>query len=284
MDSTYAQTGSSLIHDFSAASASGVTRFCRTRSFLVAWTNVDDTRHAPLKTHAIEDCFVLLPDAGADIVCAGRLVRAHARSVVVLPPGESSVSLAAPGRCIHLFAPIPEKFADAPCVDAAMRIGARCTMQPVLPAFNRAAAHPGVLVYELDNFANSAGMPRAKLFQTSTMSINWVEYSGPRDRTKLSPHSHTDFEQGSLALEGRFVHHFRTPWTADANTWIADEHALCGSDTLAVIPPPIEHTTEGIGEERHILIDIFAPPRRDFIARNQVLNNDAYEDIAHLDE
>ena len=277
MDSPYTQTGSSLIYDFSAAGASGVTRFCRTRSFLVAWTKVDDTRHAPLVADANEDCFLLLPDTGADIACAGRLVRAPARSVVVLPPGESSVSLAAPGRCIHLFAPIPAEFADAPCVDAAMQIGAHRAMRPVLPALNRAAAHPGVLVYELDKFANSPGMPRAKLFQTSTMSINWVEYVGPRDRARLSPHFHTDFEQGSLALEGRFIHHLRTPWTADANAWVADEHVLCGRDTLAVIPPPIEHTTEGIGDERHILIDIFAPPRGDFIAKGQVLNSHAFE-------
>ena len=277
MDGTNRRARGSLVHNFSAAGPSGTPRFCRARSFLVAWTRFEEMQPAAQTVDSQNDYFLLLPDTGAEIAWDGGVVRAPARSVVVVPPGESSVVLAGPGRCIRLFAPVAEQFADAPCVDASMRISDTRTMRPVLPAFRRAAAYPGVLVYELAKFGNSPGMPRAKLFQTSTMSINWVDYAGPRDRTQLSPHFHADFEQGSLALEGHFIHHFRTPWTADANAWVADEHALCGRDTLAVIPPPIEHTTEGIGDERHILIDIFAPPRGDFIAKGQVLNSQAFE-------
>lgn len=141
----------------------------------------------------------------------------------------------------------------------------------------RTAASGLPAVHVLDTLANSPGMPRAKLFQTSTMSINWVDYNGPRDRKALSPHCHGDIEQASLSIEGTFVHHFRTSWGADADLWRPDAHIEAGPGTVALIPPPIIHTSEGIGPGRHILIDIFAPPRGDFIAKGQVLNSSDYQ-------
>jgi hypothetical protein len=44
-----------------------------------------------------------------------------------------------------------------------------------------------------------------------------------------------------------------------------------------VIPVHLVHTTEGIGDERHLLIDVFSPPRRDFIAKGWVANARDYE-------
>jgi hypothetical protein len=116
------------------------------------------------------------------------------------------------------------------------------------------------------------------MFQSATMSINWVDYDGPRDRTKLSPHAHADFEQASLAVAGRFVHHTRVAWGSNANEWCDDHHLPADSPSIVVIPPEIIHTTEGVEQGHHLLIDIFAPPRRDFIARNWVLNSKEYMD------
>ena len=81
-----------------------------------------------------------------------------------------------------------------------------------------------------------ADKPRLKMLQTDTLSVNLVEYEGVRDRTALSPHSHADFEQGSLAIAGGFVHHLRVPWAADANLWRDDEHLVAPSPSLVVIP------------------------------------------------
>ena len=61
------------------------------------------------------------------------------------------------------------------------------------------------------------GQPAAQDVSAATLSINWVEYAGPRDRTTLSPHSHADLEQCSLAAAGDFIHHLRVPWAKDAN-------------------------------------------------------------------
>src|SRR5262249_47988560 len=139
-----------------------------------------------------------------------------------------------------------------------------------------------IAVFEIDKIAAPADNPRLKMFQSATMSINWVDYDGPRDRTALSPHAHSDFEQASLAAAGDFVHHLRVAWGKDATQWRDDEHRLAGSPSVLVIPPDLIHTTEGVGPGHHLLIDIFAPPRRDFIARNWVFNSGAYRDPAKI--
>lgn len=140
--------------------------------------------------------------------------------------------------------------------------------------------HPieGIQVLPLDMIKASPDKPRLKMLQTETLSLNLVEYNGPRNRAELSPHSHANFEQGSLALAGEFVHHLRVPWGGDANLWREDEHLSAGSPSLLVIPVELVHTTEGVGEGRHYLIDVFSPPRKDFISKGWVFNSADYEE------
>ncbi|MEH2498872.1 mannose-6-phosphate isomerase-like protein (cupin superfamily) [Bradyrhizobium sp. AZCC 1678] len=268
-----------------------VHRYARTRRFLVAWTRAAPDG-GPVSVTSEEEYFLLLPDVPAEVGwdingtagdtdrgAVARSVLAPASSVVIVPAGMTTVRLEGAGRFIRLFAPAVAGLGAA-TTESITEIRTSADLLPLFPGFSRRSTGP--LVYKLDDLPNSPGMPRAKLFQSATMSINWVEYQGPRDRTSLSPHAHQNFEQGSLALEGQFIHHFRSPWGRDASQWRDDEHVKADRNSLAIIPPTLVHTTEGVGPGRHILIDIFAPPRRDFIAKRQILNAADYVDALPL--
>lgn len=110
--------------------------------------------------------------------------------------------------------------------------------------------------------------------------VNWFPVrEGPRDPERLSPHSHEDFEQMSVALVGNYAHHLRVPWTPRMSEWRDDEHVEVGSPSMTLIPPTVVHTTRAVGAGPHTLIDVFAPPREDFLAKGWVLNADEYQGI-----
>lgn len=116
-----------------------------------------------------------------------------------------------------------------------------------------------------------------RIFRTDSLMLNWfLPQDGPRGTDQLSPHSHNGFEQGSVTLHGDYMHHFRTPWTPRLREWRADEHLLCRSPSVAIIPPGIVHTTRAVGAGTHHLVDVFAPPRADFADKGWVLNAAEY--------
>lgn len=228
---------------------------------------------------AADECILLSIDARVVVVAGGEEAAVAAASAAIVPPGEWTMRVTGGGRVYVLTTGRADR-AAASAANGAHYEPADARVAPVGAPFRRRDGGTAIRVHAFAELPFPPGNPRLKFLQSATMSINWVDYAGVRDRTALSPHAHDDFEQGSLAVEGRFVHHLRTPWKANANQWRDDEHLAAVADTLLIVPPEIVHTTEGLGDGRHVLVDIFAPPRRDFIAKGWMHNAGDYADPA----
>lgn len=219
-----------------------------------------------------DETLFIFPEGGGELATAAETRRIPPRALVIAPAGTTNLRFGGSDRAYALTTGAGE-MARGLAINAATYREPDPRVKQVGRPFEPVASRRDHLrVYPVDDIPFPAGNPRLKFLQTATMSVNWVEYDGPRDRTKLSPHAHDDFEQGSLAISGRFLHHIRAPWISDANQWRPDEHIEAASDSLLVIPPQLIHTTEGVGSGRHVLIDVFAPPRQDFIAKGWVHN------------
>lgn len=208
-------------------------------------------------------------------VCEIAVEVAGQGSVCVLAAGRFRVQLDAPGTCAVIASSRPDVDPATVINDSAYTLP-DARIKPTGRPFQRLPGAPLVTVFDMAKVPAPADNPRLKMLQTDTLSINWVEYHGVRDRKALSPHSHVDLEQGSLALAGDFVHHLRVHWGKDASLWRDDEHLAAPSPSLAVVPVDLVHTTEGVGDGHHLLLDVFSPPREDFIAKGWVHNAGDY--------
>jgi hypothetical protein len=258
-----------------AAEAKGTQhRLARGQNFYVEWIK-GDPGSAAFPIASAYEMMVLLPDVAATIEGDARRVEAGARSVVIVPAGEFSVQLAGAGTCCVLKSNSGE-IDGAAVANRATYAEPDPRVAPFGPPYRRRGDLGAIRVFDIDAVQAPKDNPRLKMLQSATMSINWVEYDGPRDRKALSPHSHKDFEQGSLALAGEFCHHLRVEWGSNANLWRDDRHVAASSPSVLIIPPEIIHTSEGVNGGRHLLIDIFSPPRKDFIAKNWIANASEY--------
>lgn len=261
-----------------AATVAGVRAVrSRAQNFLVEWAETSSDP-GKLDTCSSDEMMVLVEAGEVRATTEGEAYRAGPASVLILTPGSWSLALAARTQCAILSS-LREGVADN-TVNAAGYEPRKRDLVGVGRPYWRDWFGQRAEVVQIAHVKASPDKPRIKMLQSATLSINWVEYDGPRDRAALSPHSHEDFEQGSLALAGQFVHHLRTEWGADADQWKGDVHALASSPSLLVVPPRTIHTSEGVGPGRHLLIDIFSPPREDFIANGWVYNAGNYSRVA----
>lgn len=197
-----------------------------------------------------------------DVITASTVTRVAEPGLVVVPPGSSRLTVRGDGPLIRLVEAQEAAWRSRTANAAAYQLD-----HPRVAPLQRWPAPPGgdrVRVYQI------AGVPAdpgrfGRIYRTRSFMVNFLyDYEGPRDPRKLSPHTHDDFEQLSLAVRGEFTHHIRTPWLPDSTAWRDDEHVTLGSPSLVIIPPPTVHTSQARGERANRLIDIFSPPRTDF--------------------
>jgi mannose-6-phosphate isomerase-like protein (cupin superfamily) len=245
------------------------------RNFVVAITEL--AAGDRLTEHDLPDEYLLLvqDDAVVGVERAGQpRVAVASPALVVVPAGTSTVYAAAPTTVAQVFT-------------------ARCDEQMRWAVNHTAAADPRtaplpeptetgsdhIRVHRLRDIPTQEGR-FGRIFRTASLMVNWFPVQeGPRDTERLTPHSHEDFEQMSVTLAGDYVHHFRVPWTARMSQWRDDEHVQVSSPSMTLIPPTVVHTTRSVCAGPHTLIDVFAPPREDFLTKGWVLNAGDYHGV-----
>jgi hypothetical protein len=247
----------------------------RGQNFVVAYTPLA-AEEAVEETGVPDEHFVLLPQEGVRLAVSGSGGRTvlDEPGVVIVPPGNSTVRADRACAVLRIFSSLA-----SPVLERAANASAYATPDPAVAPLPRPVGVPTTTVPVVHRMSEVPVDPArlGRILRTSTLMINWFPRQiGPRDPEKLSPHVHEDFEQGSVTLAGDFVHHFRTPWTPRLSEWREDTQTRCQSPSVAVIPPGVIHTTRAVGAGAHDLVDVFAPPRQDFLDQGWVLNADDY--------
>lgn len=221
-----------------------------------------------------DEYMVLLVDTGATVRAGGETLEAGAESLAIVPPGDSEVVLQGAGQVVRVFSHQAQDLL-AVAGNAADYAEPTPDVAPLVP-WPTPAGGFRLRHYPLARFTQADSNMR--IFRSTNLMLNvMTPRMVARDVHKLSPHSHADFEQGSLALRGRWVHHMRYPWVPDMTAWRDDEHAEVGSPSLTVIPPKVVHTSRNLNDGGAWLVDIFAPPRMDFSSKpGKVANEEDY--------
>jgi len=238
------------------------TWYVRGQNFILAYTEMSEGAVFS-RMDQIDEYVLLLPDQPATVEITTdqgiRIISGYSLSFI--PPGESSIRAVTGGRLVRLFSTQSEDLVRK-CSNAASYQSPNPSVTPFKP-WPKPEGGYQLRSYSLDVSPEEGRFGR--IWRCSTFMVNWMDpFDGPRDATKLSPHSHDDFEQCSLVLEGEFVQHIRWPWVPNKNLWRDDEHEMCRSPSVTIIPPHAIHTSEAVGEGRNQLVDIFCPPRIDF--------------------
>jgi hypothetical protein len=257
------------------ADATCRTWLARGQNFVLAYSEAEAGATLSRSAQAGE-YVLLLPDAvsSVQISTPDERVSVHGQSLVIVPPGESTISVAAGGRLVRVFTDRAKDLLPR-CSNSASYAEPHPHVAPLQP-WPDPVGGSRIRPYSLD-------VPRqegrfGRIWRCTTIMVNWGEpRPGPRDVKKMSPHAHPDFEQCSLVLEGEFIHHLRWPWTTDLHEWRPDDHVRVGNPSMTVIPPTSIHTSHAMAAGDNLLIDIFCPPRVDFSEKpGWVLNADEY--------
>ncbi len=217
---------------------------------------------------ARDEQFAYALEGGVRITAGNDSETLGAEDLAIVPPGNWTIHFDRPGHVVQQIT------ADEPLVKHAANATSYVDGAPEVA---KTAPWPEpVGGYRLRRYSTLEAYARGGMvhaFRTRRlMMVPYARFLEPRDETQLSPHSHADFEQGSVALEGEWLHHLRVPWTPDRRTWRPDVHLQIGSPSTTIIPAGVIHTSQGVAGEGMRLVDVFAPPRVDFSERGWVDN------------
>lgn len=246
--------------------------YTRAQNFVVVLSDVEAGAEL-VRENQPDEFTLLLPDpaARAAIKWDGITTELSGHSITFVPPGRSRIVVANKTRLVQFFTKQSEDL-------VALASGSYNPDPNVPPLEPWPEPKDGFRVRHYSMNIPPAEGRLGRIFRSTNFMVNYIyPRTGPRDRSKMSPHSHADFQQCSLCLEGEYVHHLRWPWGNDADRWREDEHAVLGAPSVTIIPAQVIHTSESVGKGTNMLVDVFCPPRLDFSRQpGWVLNADEY--------
>lgn len=244
----------------------------RGANFLIAYSEVEPGAVLRRDDNPDEYMVLLAPEVNATIAAGKEMLEARGDSLIIVPPGPSIITVKTGGRLVRVFSNRATDLLQR-ADNAELYVDGAPECAPLKPWPDPVGGFK-LRYYYLPNYydPNRFGC----LFRSTNLMINVFERKTVRrDPSKMSPHSHDDFEQASLSLSGKFVHHLRVPWTPNMALWRDDEHVEFDSPSVLVIPARLIHTTQDVGEGETWLVDIFAPPRLDFSLKPGLVRNEA---------
>jgi mannose-6-phosphate isomerase-like protein (cupin superfamily) len=242
----------------------------RAANFAIVYT--EGTAGASLDEICVDEHFAYALSGGVHVAASGELATLGEEDLAIVPPGDYALHFDRTATVVQVITAAESLIAAAP--NAATYADAATEVAPTVPWPEPAGG------YRLRTYSTRAGYARGGLVHAyrtrKLMIIPYERFLVPRDETQLTPHAHADFEQVSVALEGRWLHHLRVPWTANRLHWRPDRSVDIGSPSVTVIPAGVIHTSQGVAGEGMRLIDVFSPPRTDFSQRGLVDNGSDY--------
>jgi hypothetical protein len=257
--------------------ANGRGWYTRGQNLIVHW--IEATPGATFsRAGQVDEYMIVLPDDHTPYEAAanGESLRGAGYQLLIVPPGDSEITLPQGGRVVRLFSTQSSDL-NAKCANAANY----AQPDPSQPPFKAwPAPRDGYRLRRYDLERQRAPGQMGPIWRCTTLMLNFPPpRANARDVTKMSPHSHDDFEQCSLVFAGNYIHHLRWPWGVNKTDWREDEHARVEAPSATMIPARVIHTSEAQqpGPEGNRMADIFSPPRLDFsLQKGWVKNSDEY--------
>jgi hypothetical protein len=245
------------------------TWITRGANFVVAVSQVKAGAQL-IRDNQPDEYMVFLVDVAAAIEASGATIQARPDTLTIVPPGVSRITAQGDGQIVRVFSTQASDLVAA-ASNANVYANGAPEVAPLVPWPDPPQG------FKLRNYVlaeHTRPDTNMRIFRSTNLMLNiMTPRMVARDVRKLSPHSHADFEQGSLAVKGDWVHHMRYPWTADMLDWKNDEHIEMGSPSLLVVPPKVIHTSRNANDGGAWLVDIFAPPRMDFSSKPGMVCN-----------
>lgn len=252
------------------------TWITRGANFVIAITEAKLGTVLARTGHPDEYMIVLPPDVTGEVVAGEDRCAVEGDSLIIVPPGDSALTVTKAGTVLRVFSSRPADLTSV-ASNAAVYASGDSVAAP-LQDWPAPVDGFRLHVHRLCDYGTPGGpLIQPRIFRSTNLMINaFLPWHTLRPADDMRPHWHDDFEQASVALEGRWVHHVRMPWNSDVTTWREDEHETLESPSVAIIPETLVHATTNAGEGRAWLIDVFAPPRLDFAKAGIVLNGADY--------